>query len=244
MQRVNKGDLGEVPRKLIERIVNEFPKYGATPREDRLLAMACNPFTVTHLLSDLETQGQLCRKYAPEKFQNLGEGLGDKAKRLLADQIRLVCDIILDGSNGESNAGANEEEDDDDEYDELAAARNEKLKDPNTGSTSRDPVMQEVAKFFNQTFDARATLAGQGNLTIPIDIANLVGVTPAAWIENVHMVAKHFDVMEWWEVTGKQAYPLIYPVACCILALPDSNGGQENLQCCHLDGWKVEFQPE
>ena len=33
--------------------------------------------------------------------------------------------------------------------------------------------------------------------------------------------------MDWWERVGRNSYPLIYPVACAILALPESNGNQE-----------------
>jgi hypothetical protein len=32
---------------------------------------------------------------------------------------------------------------------------------------------------------------------------------------------------EWWKETGKTRFPMIYPVAMCILSLPDSNGHQE-----------------
>jgi hypothetical protein len=41
------------------------------------------------------------------------------------------------------------------------------------------------------------------------------------------LIASTFDVIEWWRNTGKSQYPLIYPVAMCILSLPDSNGHQE-----------------
>ena len=41
------------------------------------------------------------------------------------------------------------------------------------------------------------------------------------------MIAKNFDVLEWWRNTGRHQFPLIYPVAMCILSLPDSNGHQE-----------------
>jgi hypothetical protein len=46
-------------------------------------------------------------------------------------------------------------------------------------------------------------------------------------MKNYQLIAEHFDVMDWWERFGKENHKLIYPVACCILALPDSNGHQE-----------------
>jgi hAT family C-terminal dimerisation region len=55
----------------------------------------------------------------------------------------------------------------------------------------------------------------------------LIGNTRKQWLDNTALIAKHFDVIEWWKTTGKTTYPLIYPIAMCILSLPDSNGHQE-----------------
>ena len=44
---------------------------------------------------------------------------------------------------------------------------------------------------------------------------------------NWPIMCHNFDVMHWWETTGKVLHPHVYPVACCILAMADSNGSQE-----------------
>jgi hAT family C-terminal dimerisation region len=44
---------------------------------------------------------------------------------------------------------------------------------------------------------------------------------------DLEFIMKNFDLIEWWRNTGKSQYPMIYPVAMCILSLPDSNGHQE-----------------
>ena len=46
-------------------------------------------------------------------------------------------------------------------------------------------------------------------------------------MKNVEFIAKHFDLIEWWSGPGRNQFPLMYPVAMCILSLPDSNGHQE-----------------
>ena len=45
----------------------------------------------------------------------------------------------------------------------------------------------------------------------------------ASW----ELISKHFDVMGWWQQLGKTQFPLIYIVACLIIAMPDSNGAQK-----------------
>ncbi len=90
-----------------------------------------------------------------------------------------------------------------------------------------DPVKEQINKFFNMTvFDPRIALTSQKDPPSK-DILQAIGSDTLSWMKNWELIAQHFDVMEWWEKTGKIEYPLIYPVACCILALPDSNGRQE-----------------
>ena len=63
----------------------------------------------------------------------------------------------------------------------------------------------------------------------PVEENDLQGIgnDVCSFLDNFDFIADRFDCAEWWEREGKQTYPLIYPVACCILALPDSNGNQE-----------------
>jgi hAT family C-terminal dimerisation region len=116
---------------------------------------------------------------------------------------------------------------DDDDFDAKMESCWKKAKLSVPGATATDPVVEEVERFFNQRFDVVDALKGQSTILSPSNVVNAVGVTPREWIEKVEVVSANFDIMEWWEESGKQVYPLIYPVACCILALPDSNGDQE-----------------
>ena len=59
------------------------------------------------------------------------------------------------------------------------------------------------------------------------DVANTIGNTQEQWLNNVELIARHFNLIEWWNGQGKNQFPLMYPVAMCILSLPDSNGHQE-----------------
>jgi hAT family C-terminal dimerisation region len=69
-------------------------------------------------------------------------------------------------------------------------------------------------------------MSGQQNNRVP-DAATRIGSDRQQWLDNLELIASNFDVLEWWRNTGKSQYPLIYPVAMCILSLPDSNGHQE-----------------
>jgi hAT family C-terminal dimerisation region len=89
-----------------------------------------------------------------------------------------------------------------------------------------DPIHVQVNDFFDQRFQANLVLAGQNNRSVPL-AAEKIGCTNHQWLENVELIAKHFDVLEWWNGPGKNQFPLIYPVAMCMLSLPDSNGHQE-----------------
>jgi len=228
MTKVKTDDLLEPTNVLISRIIKEFPSYGATPIDDRLLAMACNPFTATVLMNDLGMQWELCNEYAADQFKDIGKGIKEKAMDLLAKEIRIICSEIIPSSDSAA-ANSGDADDDEDEIEDMVTARRRKrFKLSNDeASTTDDPVQSEVERFFNQQFDVRTVLLGQTNNHVPAPTANKVGATPVEWVENVEKVAKHFDVMDWWLQTGHKVYPLIYPVACCILALPDSNGDQE-----------------
>jgi hypothetical protein len=83
-----------------------------------------------------------------------------------------------------------------------------------------DPVRQQVFDFFGQKFDPRNYMPSK-------DVKLFLGTDAAEWVEHWETVADNFDVFKWWESVGREECPLIYPVACRILSLPDSNGGQE-----------------
>ena len=229
MTKVHCDELLAATQLLIFRIISEFPKCGATPIDDRLLAMACNPFTATVLMNDLELQSELCHENAGPDFQDIGKGIKEKAMELLVKEIRTICSEIIPSSDSAGNSASNSGgADNDDDEDLVTARRRKRFKQSNdAASTTDDPVVAEVERFFSQTFDARTVLLGQTNNPILPTAAKEVGATAVEWVENVEKVAEYFDVMEWWLQTGRTCYPLIYPVACCILALPDSNGDQE-----------------
>jgi hAT family C-terminal dimerisation region len=69
-------------------------------------------------------------------------------------------------------------------------------------------------------------MSGQQNINVP-QVIDTIGSTSKQWLANLEFIMKIFDLIEWWRNTGKSQYPMIYPVAMCILSLPDSNGHQE-----------------
>jgi len=230
MTKVKSDDLLAATNLLIFRIIKEFPSCGATPVDDRLLAMAHNPFTATALMGDMAMQSELCNNCAEAQFKHIGKGIKEKAMDLLVKEIHTICSEIVPSSAlaGNSASDSGGADDDEDEMDLMTARRRKRFKQSNeAASTTDDPVQSEVERFFSQNFDVRTVVLGQTNNPVPAPAANKVGATPVEWVENVEKVAEHFDVMEWWLQTGRKHYPLICPVACCILALPDSNGDQE-----------------
>ena len=78
-----------------------------------------------------------------------------------------------------------------------------------------------------QPFDVRQVLPHQTNKKLANGVLEKLGNDPMCWVEHLEEIAANFDVMGWWEHHGKALFPLIYPVACLILPLPDSNGHQE-----------------
>ena len=149
---------------------------------------------------------------------------------LLTKEIHSVCSEIIPSSEAARNSASDGDvmDDDEDDCDMMAALRRKRIKLSNVeATTSNDPVQSQVERFFSQSFDLGSVMSGQQNQPVLEPTASKVGSTLGEWLENIETVAKCFDVMEWWRRVGKKSYPLIYPVACCILALPDSNGDQE-----------------
>lgn len=83
----------------------------------------------------------------------------------------------------------------------------------------------QVDDFFSQSFNPLLVLGSQQD-KVP-NLGDVIGSGVEQWLTNVEVIAKYFDLAGWWEGTGKMQFPLIYPIACCILSLPDSNGHQE-----------------
>ena len=114
-----------------------------------------------------------------------------------------------------------------------------------TPAQARDPVRATVEDFFAQKFlTIHRVLA---NKKKPVtDAAKRVGIDCLGWTGNVEFIARHFDVIEWWALHGKEQYPLIYPVAMCMLSLPDSNGHQERTfsAASWMDGQLNSMQQE
>jgi len=224
--------------KLIRRIINEFPNYGAVASNNHLLAIAVNPFAATTLMSDLETMDSLLQQLGPDdRTKNLLKDIKQRAKQVLIDEIRKVWGDKVKSkvagnesgtiNTGSTNAdgGSNDDDDDDDDdnlLEQMRRKRRKKSEDPNR---SKDPVIATVDEFFSQNFNPRYVLGSQQNHVLNAE--QTIGIDSEDWLMNVETIAKHFDLAEWWLGTGKKQFPLLFPIACCILALPDSNGHQE-----------------
>jgi hypothetical protein len=157
-----------------------------------------------------------------------------EAKLKLEHEIKLLCDKII--PKGDSNVAASGasgpsvvEEIDESSMDAVDRLRHKKMKEarqqeelmsPSTAEAhSGDPVKDEVSLFFGQRFNLFPW--------VPTDVQRSIGSTSMSFNQNMDTCIKHFDIMKWWEDFGKTQFKLIYPVACRILALPDSNGHQE-----------------
>lgn len=119
-----------------------------------------------------------------------------------------------------------------------AHLQKKKLRKTNAGDGDGCKVTREVTLFFNQEFDPLTTIQNQSNqaeadpekkLKIDKDLEAQIGTTDRDWITNLEAIARLLDIFEWWEVTGRVKYPLIYVVACLVLPTPDSNGYLERV---------------
>ena len=100
-----------------------------------------------------------------------------------------------------------------------------------------DPVLDEINEFFDQNFNPHSVLQEQRGKVDP-GVLDVIGHDMMSWQKNWEIIASNFNVMEWWDKCGRSRYRLLYPVACCILSLPDSNGHQERAlsSCTWMDG--------
>ena len=211
---------------LVRRIRRELGHYVGKPTRDRLLAMACNPFSATLLMVELASQQVNLRLTAgTDDVKSFVEAdFRSMAMDALEEEIRKFCSEIIPDHAVDEEAAA------DDAGDMISRIRRQMLQkgNPNvsTVEADADPVKATVRKFFNQTFSIHSELFTQTN-SVDADFLKSIGTKDEQRLKSWQRIAEVFDVMDWWERVGKVSFPLIYPVACAILALPDSNGHQE-----------------
>ena len=228
MAKVPRENLMEVPKKLLERIEIEFREYAATPKDDQLLAMACNPLAMTVLFNELKLFSSLLEVRGHQdthKFA-LGWAFKDKAKELLLKHLREICDqhpMVKAAASGIPVGETTQAVLAGDDDDPLSSLRMQQQHQVTVSST--DPIKKEVDDFFellNISWDS--VLTDQG--VEPYIVAE-IGSTPPEWQSNWQLISDHFNIMWWWEKVGRIKFPLIFIAACQIHALPESNGDQE-----------------
>jgi hAT family C-terminal dimerisation region len=233
MVQVPTSELMEIPRRLVDQCALQLGRYGGTPSKDRLLALSVNPWMATAGIVELELMSEEIKKCRLQTLRNLGTDHKSQAMDVLEAKIKEICSEKL-----KSNEHADSESDEDRPHgkqSESKAERRRKLLQKRSKAigvsslTPEDscPVRQEIINFFNQSFNPQAVLSTQTRKPVTKEDLEKIGTNALEWPDNFELIAKNFDVMEWWENHGKQIYPLIYPIACLILALPDSNGMQE-----------------
>jgi len=234
--------LHPIAQKMIKRLAKELLQYGAKPTPERLLAMSVHPMMAVHGIAELEVLVAVLKEaVGEEEVGKLGMDLdfATQAKKTLIAEVRsLCCNILPKEGDKEPATSANVVPAATGGTSHLNAMRR-KMRQENSKAKATeqvsDPVEKQVEEFFAQYFDPRIFLPGK-----------LTGNTEVEWIENWETIAQHFDVFNWWETVGKDLYPLIYPVACRILSLPDSNGGQERTfsAATWMDGKLVSKQSD
>jgi hypothetical protein len=142
-------------------------------------------------------------------------------------EIKKHCEHIIPNSTAAAAATAGRANDEDDDRLQQLRAKRQRLRLADSSNDDVDPVVAEVDAFFKQTIDIRSVISSQIKMKSAEHLTESLGLLPTHWVEKADTIVKIFDVMEWWSVTGQFAFKLIYPVACMILALPDSNGDQE-----------------
>ena len=85
-----------------------------------------------------------------------------------------------------------------------------------------------VRTYFKTKAD-QFTDRGRENTVFTEDFFIKIGRESKTWLAEWEIISEHFDVMDWWETVGRRDFPLIYPIACLILSLPDSNAGIERV---------------
>ena len=229
MTHIMRENLHPTAKKLLERLASEMTAYGAKPTKDRLLAMACNPFTATHGMEELdlwfaylENNDTYTDLVGLVKLTDYQKTCMDT----LEHQIKLDCELIIPNDNDRnrerSTAVTDNDDTDTEEMDEMEELRRKRAKEREHNEPSDqdlDAVQRQVRSYFNQQFDPRSGM--------PAETHSKIGATKKLWMKQWEIIVEHFDIFQWWETIGKVSFPLIYPVAIRILSLPDSNGNQE-----------------
>jgi hypothetical protein len=229
MKMVEKStaELGSIPRKLIPRIEKEYRSYCCKPTEDQLLSLACNPLSVQLGMQELLTMKTLLEESnATFDVKAFAVDFQEKAKERLEKEIRQLFSKELEPNLEEPVALASVDpgpETAQREEDIYRRARKKICSEARAGSMG-DPVKKQVDDFFRHSMQWHDVLTDQG---VNAEIVQQIGNTPDDHADNWHLIADHFDIMSWWESDGKKHWRFIYGVACLILPMPESNGGQE-----------------
>ena len=229
MVKKAKSSMNYISRNLISRIEKEFHTYGAIPKEEQLIAMACNPLTATLGMVMLGTLSGLLKQHKctlPEMDHE------EAAKAALIKHLRSTFSQAALASPPVAGVPENVErilDDDDDDDDGLSFANalrqefNKRVLEK--GQTQgTDPVIEEVTAFFKHEINWRSYLMAKN---VDEEVVKVIGMDRYSWMVNWELISQNFDIMEWWEETGKQQFPMIYVCACQFMALPESNGNQE-----------------
>jgi hAT family C-terminal dimerisation region len=228
MTQVPTVNLDPIAKKLLDRLIKEMTNYGVKATHDRLLAMACNPFTATHGMEELDLLFACLSRLETYKelIQSVTVDHKNLAMSILVNEIKQTCALIIPsgGNNKCDDTGVARDDDDseEEEVDMVEEMRRERARESEmveTNNNALDPVQSQVHSFFNQQFDPRSGM--------PLETHNLVGATKLDWVKQWETIMEHFDIFKWWNSIGRNSFPLIYPVAIRILSLPDSNGNQE-----------------
>ena len=227
MNSVMRESLHPTAQKLIDRLVRELTNYGVEQTNDRLLAMACNPFMATHGMEELDLLMAFIsdnEKYRDHIYSVILTDYRQSCMETLEQHIKSDCSLIIPNNDEQQKGNVQNNEDEEaeevDEMEELRRKRRARESEKvNSNEDTLDPVQSQVRAFFHQQFDPRSGM--------PAETHNRVGATPEQWLKHWEIIAEYFDIFNWWECVGKSSFPLIYPVAIRILSLPDSNGNQE-----------------
>jgi len=219
---ISRNKLDERAKTLIDRLCKEFLNYGAKPTKNRLLACACHPFMATHGMMELEIMSTILEETTDlsdemnDLIRSFDFNFKEQAIQALIEEIKDVCsEIIPAGGNQESTSAESKPLTKKEEVRLRLLQKSRKQ----VHTDLVDPVERQVKEFFNQSFDPLTFLQPE--------LRKAVGDSVEDWMQNIEVIMAHLNVFAWWELTGKSMFPWIYPVACRILSLPESNGSQE-----------------
>jgi hypothetical protein len=250
--KVAKTDLTDNAQKLIGRLLTELKLYLMQISKQQLLAIATNPLTATLGIDQLMDMTLLL---ADNKVTN-NIDYRKKAQETLVVEIYESCSELLkkkhpnnaaeNNNNNETSAPGHLTK-----KNRLRQLREQKEQERlGTEATSSGTdliditVREEVNTFFKNGISNWVSYLTD---KIPnTDWDTLIGGSRWEWAENVLLIGKHFDIMDWWEHQGKAQYPYTYIVACTIMPLPDSNRKQERnfSGCTWMDAKLMENQHE